>query len=237
MHTASDSKKPERLNYFDCAVLLEQLQRGGFAEQLAEPIGDKTIHFDALHSYFLTTDADRRAVWAQCLRLLIAARAPLDLNEKTCMALMCFGSWEPTVELTRELVADYTRAGLLDFAAMMAAETAKPLGGAIVFKNAHFVRLMCEMGISWNVGPMVEGGVDRDAFDLASEMSSSEVLSVLTEFLMRKRLAQTGPGAAAAPVASAAPAPKAVDMSFRDVTPEVLKRDDAPARRSRRVSL
>jgi hypothetical protein len=187
--------RPEKLNYFDADTLLVQLRRGGFDAQLATPDGDKTIHFDVLHSYFLERDASIRAVWAQCLQLLIAARAPLDLNEMTGMAMLCFGKWEPTVNLTRELVADYKRSGFLDFNATMAGELIKPLGCAISFNNAHFVRLLCEMNISWNVGPMVEGGPDREAFDLAKERGADEVQSVLTEFLMRKRLAQAEPAA------------------------------------------
>lgn len=197
------------LSIFDDGVeLLAQLEAGKYDEAVHNPLMGKFIHMDALQAYFKATDVESRLPWARCLRYLISINAPTDIGDTSAAEVFSSGSWEPTSELTAELARQYLASGLIDPKRPMPgklltpaeyAETHSdggrlPMSSAISWENADYVRVLIESGVSWKVGPVVEGGPDREALEYAESRKVGSVVAVLTEHLMRERLKAPGSG-------------------------------------------
>jgi hypothetical protein len=207
------------LNYMNLDILEGQLARGEHLDDLLRVDGGKYPHWDILQSYMLSDDVVLRERWAACLFKLIDLKAPIDL-EPWGWSHMCVASalvhkrWDPQVELTRELARKYIEVGYLDMARPLVGGLPAPedqdgfcsgklpLAAAIGYDNPDAVRFFCENGASWNIGPVCEGGLAREALEYAQARGADSSAAVLVELAMRERL-DAAPAAAAGAVARA----------------------------------
>ena len=191
------------LSIFDDGVeLLAQLGTGKYDEVVHNPLMGKFVHMDALQAYFKATDLESRLAWVRCLRYLISINAPTDLGDNSAAGMFSSGAWEPTADLTAEMARKYLATGLIEpkrpipGKLLTPAEYAEthsdggrlPLSSAISWENPAYVRVLIESGVSWNVGPVMEGGPDREAAEYAMSRQAGSVVAVLTEHLMRARM-------------------------------------------------
>jgi len=187
--------------------LLAQLNDPGNAAALLVPDSNRRYpHWTVLHNYFFFQNIYEREKWASCLRVLIELKAPISHNRQAAAALFFLSNWQPARQLTSELAKEYLTAGLIDTEKPLVVPFAGPFGKwsndtgrlpmavCIWNGNSDALRVLCEAGASWNIGPVDANGPDREAFEYATEIGSEDALCVLAEYVMRHRLEKSDSG-------------------------------------------
>lgn len=172
-----------------------------------------SVHATAIGRLFGSpADAALAQQWADACRRLAELQAPVTTTFGDGVAMSLLGPAWPSdpevIGILRDLASHYMRVGMLDLNApapgnaLSKAATInedgfswaglKPLAIAITGKNPAAVRWLCDQGVSFDVGTVLVDMPPFDAMALAEHFEAAEVLSVLREVVMQRRLAQVG---------------------------------------------
>lgn len=195
------------------ARLLEQLQGDVDPANLlstAETASENpaTVHYLVLRRVLTATSRDDAERLLPCLQRLVEIKAPLFADYPTPfwehpMALFCEYPMPPALA---DVMRSYLAAGLLDANTALPGELSddfedqnrdtwpvdglSPLAASIDKSNPEAVRVLCEFGASFDIGPVDKGSSKRwGALEFADANRDGQCRAVLVEAMMTRQVA------------------------------------------------
>jgi len=192
----------------DPVMLLQQLLAYETREQLEAEYGNDIypLHMEVLLQYFMAGHDRRFELSASLEHLVSLGIPPMNAEGSTAGYIFSGQSWEPALELTQSLAAQYTAAGIIEVNKALPGSLSErhlrdldpieqqmssghtPLVGTIICHNPVAARWFLENGASVNVGATHAGGPDDDALSIAHALGASEVAAVISEHVMTQTL-------------------------------------------------